>query len=231
MDKVTALVLFCCTPNLIEVSIGSFRKFYPEMKLIVIDNSGKKRKEGPPCTQLLQDYCSKDKNIELHVMSNNLGHGLGMHIGIQKVKTTYTYVFESDTRMDNGGLIEAMLKLASPEVYSVGPTVKVDYKTCSASDAKTSKRRIVRRLWPYASLLSTETYFKFPPWDSDNGINAAPLLKVTQSIADTGRDEELMIEFDVDKYVKHLYGGTRAVIGIPRLENHEQWTSRYLKST
>jgi hypothetical protein len=79
--------------------------------------------------------------------------------------------------------------------------------------------------------LSKETYFKFPAWDSHNGCNASPLLKAMRAIADSGRDKELMVEFDVDKYVTHLYGGTRLVIGIPRLKDYKAWEQYlYLKS-
>ena len=38
MKNVTALALFCCTERLIDYSIKSFRKFYPDMKLIIVDN-------------------------------------------------------------------------------------------------------------------------------------------------------------------------------------------------
>lgn len=230
MKDVTALVLFCCTKDLIDYSIGSFRKFYPEMKLIIIDNSGKGRPEGPMCTDALKEYCKIDRKAELIIMPENFGHGLGMHYGFQQIKTTYTYIFESDVIMEHAGLIEAMLELMTPEIYSVGPIMIVCYGK-GKETSKNDRERTIRRLWPYASLLSTRTYFEYPGWNSHDGINAAPLLSAMQAIADSGKEDELMIEFDVDKYVHHRYGGTRIVIGIPKLRNYRQWTSRYLKST
>lgn len=227
MRDVTALVLFCCTKNLIDYSIGSFRKFYPDMKLVIIDNSGRERSECLMCTDALKEYCEIDKRAELIIMPENLGHGLGMHHGLQQIKTTYTYIFESDVVMERAGLIEAMLKLATSRIYSVGPILIVSYHEGKQSFKR--HERSMRRLWPYASLVSTKTYFEYPYWDSDEGINAAPLKKAMQKIADFGKDE-LMIEFDVDKYVTHRYGGTRKVIGIPKLRSYRQWTSHYLKS-
>ena len=229
MKNVTAMVLFCCTENLIDYSIGTFRKFYPEMKLIIIDNSGTTRPEGRRCISALKRYCKSDPNAEHFIMKRNLGHGVGMHYGFQQVKTTYTYVFESDVTMREPGLIEAMLKLATPQIYSVGPTIIVTYAKAEES-SKNVKHRIMRRLWPYSSLLSTKTYFKFPPWNSDGGINAAPLKDAMRKIDNSGKDKELMIEFDVDKYVTHKYGGTRGIIGIPPLRNYKKWTSHYSKS-
>lgn len=230
MRNVTALVLFCCTKNLIDYSIGSFRKFYPDMKLVIIDNSGTKREpEGPMCTDALKKYCRTDKNTELIVMPRNLGHGIGMHYGLQQIKTTYTYIFESDVGMNKFGLVEVMLELITPRIYSVGPTIIVCYRQGRKSSSK-SKERTMRRLWPYSSLMSTKMYFEYPSWDSDQGTNAAPLKKTMQKIADSGKEDKLMIEFDVDKYVTHKGGGTRGIIGIPPLRNYKKWTSHYLKS-
>jgi hypothetical protein len=229
MKDVTALVLFCCTKNLIDYSIGSFRKFYPNIKLIIIDNSGKEGPECLMCTDALKEYCKTDKRAELVIMPENLGHGLGMHYGLQQIRTQYTYVFESDVTMEHAGLIEAMLELMTSKIYSVGPIMIVCYDD-GKETSKNDRKRTIRRLWPYASLLSTKTYFEYPGWNSHDGINAAPLLSAMRAIADSDREDELMIEFDVDKYVHHRYGGTRTVIGIPKLRNHRKWTSHYLKS-
>ena len=229
MRNVTALVLFCCTKNLIDYSIGSFRKFYPDVKLIIIDNSGKGRPECLMCTDVLKEYCKADEKAELIIMPENLGHGLGMHYGLQQIETSYTYIFESDVIMEHGGLIEAMLELATPEIYSVGPIMTVCYDK-GEETFRDDKKRTIRRLWPYASLLSTKTYFEYPSWNSHDGMNAAPLLSAMQAIANSGKEDKLMIEFDVDKYVHHKYGGTRKVIGIPKLRNYEKWTSHYSKS-
>ena len=54
MKDVTALVLFCCTTNLIDFSIRSFRKFYPKMRLVIVDNTGIANHE---CTKSLKRYC------------------------------------------------------------------------------------------------------------------------------------------------------------------------------
>ena len=230
MKNVTALALFCCTKRLIDYSLKSFREFYPDMKLIIIDNSGTNRPEGPICTEALKVYCETDKLAKLIVMPRNLGHGVAMNHGFKQIKTDYVYVFESDVEMRSPGLIEAMLKKITPEIYSVGPILNVCYKHAKKA-SKDFPLRTMRRLWPYSSLLSIKTYFKYPAWDSDKGTNVAPLLKAMQVIADSSKEDKLMIEFDVDKYVFHKGGGTRTVVGIPPLKDYKKWTSRYSKST
>lgn len=224
MKNVTGVVVFCCTPNLIDVSIKSFREFYPKMRLIIVNNSFDERQEGLNCTKALEEYCKTDENVELHTLPVNIGHGLGMHHGIEQVKTKYIYMFESDTLHQKPNLIEDMLKVATNVAYAVGPTVIVDYEYCKYSATG------VRRLWPYASLINRKKYYKFPMFSSDKGVNAAPLLKVTQAIADSGIQDKLLIEFPVNLYVKHLDGGTRGVIGIPELKDHKKWTYHYSKS-
>ena len=221
MKNVTALVLFCSTAKLIEVSIESFRKFYPDMKLIIVDNSGKTRPESLACTKALKEYCKKDKNAELVITSKNLGHGLGMTHGFKKVKTPYVYVFESDVIMNKPGLIEAMLKKIKPSTYAVGPILMVSYHR--AQEVDPNEPGAIRRLWPYSSLISLKTYFKYPVWNSDKGINAAPLGDATRAIEDTGKSLKLLVEFNVDKYVTHLGGRSRAVVGIPKLADYRDW--------
>ena len=185
----------------------------------------KRRDQYGECTEALKDYCNKDKNTKLFIMPYNLGHGLGLDFGLRQVETSYAYTFESDTLMKRSGLIEAMLELADPDIYSIGRTERANYPI---GGLVISGKKTMRILWAYALLI-------YPPWDSNNGTNTTPVLKAMKEIADTGRDNKLMIEFDVDKYVEHLFGRTRARIGNPKIfpyiahEDDFEKTSNLLK--
>jgi len=233
LSDVTAVVVFCRTKELIDISIGSFRKFYPDMKLIIVDNSsdeeefiqedknayGKYVDRGDgSCTRALKDLFANDKNTELYLMPNNLGHGLGLDFGIRQVKTTFAYTFESDTIMESGGLIESLLELSSPDMYCIGRTEKTYYD--DGRPVKALDKRIMRMFWAYALLVSVKTYLKYPIWDSNKGTNTIPTFRSQQAIADSGEEENLIIDFDVDRYVKHLFGLTRKEIGNPIVDHY-----------
>ena len=226
LDEVTGLILFCRTPHLIDLSLISFRRYYPEIKIIVVDNSGKDKS----CTNQLERCCDADGNMELYVLPENLGHGIGLHYGIKEVKTKYTYIFESDVETKKRGIIEAMLDLMTNSVYCVSETDLVTYKEGKWWDPKAGIR-MMRRPWIYVALLNNKKYFEFPAFNSDNGTNAAPLKSACQAIDNSGKADELLVHFDPSPYIKHHYGGTRNRIGIPSLKEHNKWTSHYSKST
>lgn len=230
LSDVTAVVVFCRTPDLVDISVGSFRSFYPDMKLIIIDNSSDneefvqvdKRFNGPKpyisgsCTSKLKSFCNKDKNTKLFIMPENMGHGLGIHFGLENVDTSYAYIFESDTLMKKGGLIEEMLKLTNKNIYAIGRIEKGYYK--DGRPITNVKMREMKLIWAYASLLSVEMYFKFPAWNSMNGTNTIPILAAMQKIDDLNKD--LLVNFNVDVYVNHLFGQTRKQIGNPYISNY-----------
>jgi GT2 family glycosyltransferase len=198
------------------------------MRLVIVDNSGEKH-GGPECTKALKDYASNHENTDLYILEKNLGHGLGMHYGMKQIRTKYVYMFESDVIMRQPNLIEDMLKYMSDRIYAVGPyKFPVTYSGGKQCDSGTSVKTMIR-VWIYCCLMNVKQYFKFPPFCSDKGINAAPTRNAFAAIHDTGRSRELLIDFDVDKYVQHLDGGTRCRIGIPPLEDYKEW-SHYLKS-
>ena len=224
MRNITAIVVFCSTPDLVEPCLNSFRKFYPNMRLIIIDNSAmtsskifKDGSSGKMCTEALKKYCENDDKAELHIMPYNMGHGLALHYGIIEVKTRFTYIFESDVEHLKSNLIENMLKRISKNTYGVGPVVNCTYKRGHLCNVDYHKQPM-KMLWPYSSIIVTKKYFEFPPFDSDDGVNASPILKSSQAIHNSGNVDKLYVSFNVNDYILHGGGGTRKVIGIPRVK-------------
>ena len=215
IDQVSAAVLFCNTKHLIPISIGSFREFYPEMKLLIVDNS-----DDGVCTLALKTYIQNDPNAIIFKTERNFGHGIGADLCIRKSKGQYVYLFESDVIMLKPGLIEAMLEFMNPEVYGIGRLDLSTYKRAEPCDELYPYKKLMR-LWIFAALIQKKQYRKFPPFDSDNGTNADPVLKAMQQIENSGCSKSLLIHFDIEQYVRHLYGGTRLKIGIPGLPDYK----------
>jgi len=221
---VTAIVVFCCTPKLVEPCLSSFRRYYPNMRLVIIDNSKVDNcGEGPQCAKALREYCKKDKNAELHIMPFNIGHGFGLHYGMLEVKTKYAYIFEPDVDHLKKDLIENMISVVKKETYGVGYLFNTTYceghyTTGIPYNGKGERLETMKMIWLYSSLIVTKRYFDFLPFDSDDGSNAVPLHKSSQSIHDSGDDA--YVRFNVNNYVIHKeHVGTRHIIGIPTTEN------------
>lgn len=233
MDDVTALVVFCCCEKLIKPCLDSFRKFYPNIKLLIVDNSNViNHGHCLSCTESLKEYCKNDPMTELHMMPFNIGHGLGLHYGITEVSTKYVYIFEPDTIHILPNLIENMLKMVNKETYGVGRVVQCPYihdiKQGKNITLHSRNRKFIARnrrlsymkmLWLYSGLIVIKRYSEFPPFDSHEGCNADPIRKASQAIHNTGKN--LYVDFNVDKYVLHTGGGSRTIVGIPHLNEEK----------
>ena len=225
MTDVTAIVVFCCTEELVRPCLDSFRSFYPDIRLIVIDNSRVKEQDHClSCTEGLKEYCKTDSKTELYIMPWNIGHGNGLAYGMLEVRTKYAYIFESDTEHFRAGLIENMVKRVTDHTYGVGRIVHCTYANsyaCSPYNAYNKERktgRVMKMLWLYSSIIVVKKYFEFPPFDDCGGTCAGPLRKSAQAISDDG-NPLLYVKYNVDNFVIHHGGGTRISIGIPNIES------------
>ena len=221
VDQISAAVLFCNTKHLIPISIGSFREFYPNMKLLVVDNS-----DDGICTPALKKYIQDDPHAIIFKTEKNLGHGIGADLCIRKSLGKYVYIFESDVAMLKPGLIETMLELMNSEVYGIGRLDLCTYKTTDFVDENYTGKKMMR-LWIFAALMNKHQYLKFPGFDSDKGTNANPVMAAMRKIEDSGCSKSLLVHFDTEQYVRHLYGGTRLKIGIPDLPDYKNIEGKY----
>ena len=215
LEQIEAQTLYYRTINLAKQSLPSFRMFYPELRLVIVDNSG-----GDECTMFLRDWVNQDKYSELLEIPKNLGHGRGLDYGIQRSKCKYVFLFESDTIILNGGIIEKMLELMTYKVYGIGDlfycTASHPYNyICKVTENIGFSRTKMKYIWTYAALISVEKYKEFPPFNDDSGTNASPLGDAFKAIHWTGRPDELLIDFDTSPYVKHLEHGTVKLHGFP----------------
>jgi len=206
MKNITGLMVVYKTLDYLEEAYNSFRKFYPKVKLVIVDNS-----EGDECTEFLKESLKLDDNLEVLFMERNVGHGLGLHAGIEHIKTKYIYFFDSDTKMLKGGLLEKLIdeaKAVDNNFYVISKTSYVDRGGRDIRGNDDSREK-VKWAYGYATLLNRKKYFEYPPL-TKYGLC---ILKAYVAIHDEGRGEELIRHFPVDGYVKHAWGGTRARYG------------------
>ena len=123
LENVEAQTLYYKTIDLAKKSLPAFRDFYPDMRLVVVDNSG-----GDDCTMFLREWVGRDKNAMLLETPRNLGHGKGMDFGIKRSKSKYVFLFESDVIMHHGRIIEKMIENMTEQAYEGATQQYNDYK-------------------------------------------------------------------------------------------------------
>lgn len=190
---VTAVVIHFQTPDLLALAVRSFRQYYPNVPLLVVDN-GSRDPSRQVIEQLLVEGGALTQALWLPV---NLYHGPAMHRAMETVTTPYVYFFDSDTETRQGGFLESMIAAleADPYAYGAGRIVEVD------------RRRGFRQaggmpvlVTPYM-LLRRDFYFRLPPF-IHHGL---PTIQNFRAAEQAGYR---LIPFPIESYVHHRGRGT-----------------------
>jgi glycosyltransferase involved in cell wall biosynthesis len=223
LKDVTAVTVVYNTKSLFERAYTSFHRFYPEMKMVIVDNSDSLN----PCAKYIQSL--KSENTLVIAPGRNIGHGPGMDIGLKQVRTKYAVVFDSDTQIMRG-CVGKMCDMMRADSFGVGKIVKVDpngqnekqlysglprKRTTNYSNTKALKyyrlyaapkrKTAIPYLHPYFHLVSVAAYLRLKPY-IDHG---APCLATMSQIFNMGLSDKMLLEFPVEKYVIHRWRGTR----------------------
>jgi hypothetical protein len=195
---VTAVVINYQTPDLVAVAVRSFRHYYPDVPLLIIDNGSQDHSR-----QIIETLVTADGGpTQTLWLPKNLYHGPAMHQAMELVGTPYVYFFDSDTETRRGGFLEPMIAAleADPQAYGAGRIVEVD------------RRRGFRKpggmpvlVTPYM-LLRRDFYFRLPPF-IHHGL---PTIQNFRAAEQAGYR---LIPFPIETYVHHLGRGTAARYG------------------
>ena len=198
-QDVTVVMVMYKTVDLFRIAYGSLRKFYPALKIVVVDGSG-----GDSCTKYLDQIERSDPNFMLLKFDYNIGHGRGMHVGIVKAQSEYVLLLDSDTMVKRGGFIEEMKKMMRKETYAVGHVQSVN------AGGIATKKDGLPYIHPSTCLLNRWNYMKFQPFQA----HGAPCVFAMMDIHSRGLSEKLLRPFDVAEYVRHDWNGTRGKFGM-----------------
>ena len=203
IQDITALMVVYKTKDLVVRSYESIRKFYPTLKLMIIDNSG-----GDECTKYLEELFDKDPFLQLIKNEKNEGHGSSVHQGIGLIETDLVLMMDSDTEVVSLGGIEGMLDLMTPEVYGVGKIIKTDLGGRNVPD-DFNKWETIDFLLLSVGLINKNQYYNFSQFTRFGLIN----FKANREINQKGLSNQLFKEFPILGYIHHYPGGTRAKYG------------------
>lgn len=183
ISDITAITVNYMTTDLIEQSINSFRSFYPETPIIIIDNSN-----FDDSTEWIYKFAKQDRNTSLIIMNRNMHHGPGMHQGILLANTKKILLFDTDITFLKDGLLETMIKCAPPNRwYGVG-----NIEMC----------RGAKYVHPRCMLLNKEEYLKHNQFIR----HGAPCIRAMLQLRDLR--EPVLVDFDCYRFVLHEKRGT-----------------------
>lgn len=204
MDITTVIVNFK-TRKLTETCVRSFRGFYPEVPLILVDNGS-----GDGSAELIKKL-SMEEGIAVVLNEENIGHGPAMHNVIETLTTRYVFTLDSDCEVFKDGFLEQMLDefAADPNLYAIGWLRWVDRESGVPLDWHVQappKEKFCPYIHPHAAVYDVEKYHTLQPF----GHHGAPCLWNMLSVAEKGYG---LRDFLIEKYVKHWIAGTRRMYG------------------
>ena len=182
---ITGITVCSNTKDLIEQAYNSVRKFHPDMPIIIIDGST----PGDPCASYVKSLISDVTTVIS--LGYNIGHGKGMCMGIDYVKTKYALIFDSDIKMLKSP-IHTILEMMEEDTFGVGFIQKVamdgfDYGVKSEHKGK----EWMPYLHPYFQLISIKNYKKFHPYVH----HGAPCYLTMRDIHRRGLSNKILKEF------------------------------------
>lgn len=185
------------TPDLLRQAVTSFRSFYPEERLELVDNGS--ADESPSVVRELARLHPATTGVTLH--PQNLYHGPAMHRAIADASADHVFVLDSDTITRAGGFLERMSSMLeqSADVYAVGQRAVVDRRGFAADGGvpvPVSAHMMIRR----------RMYMQLPPFEH----HGLPVLK--NCLAAAEKDWRIA-PFPIEDFVEHLGRGTAERFG------------------
>lgn len=198
MNSVTTVIVNYQTPDLLRNAVLSFKKHYPDIKIIIFDN-GSADNSISIIADLQEQY---PESIESHLEEKNIYHGPALDKSIRElVKTDYCFFLDSDTVTKEKGFLEKGLDLLSSEEKNYALGYKLNANKRGFKDPEGTP--II--LTPYL-LMKTAPYRKFPPFFH----HGQPVL---DNFREAQKKGYKLIHFPMEEYIDHLWRGTASKFG------------------
>jgi len=200
--QITVVIPNYKTPNLIRRVVGGLLRYYPYVRLLLIDNNSKDSSR-----KYIRRMVDRDHNIRAIFNHINAGHGPAMHQGVLLSETRLVCLIDSDCIFRRSGFLEGMASyFSNPKVYAAGEKVLVD------AGGNTSKKGTPYIL-PSRMMIDRQKYWKLPPFNH----HGAPAVVNMQGALKRGY---LLVNVPkLGKYIHHpgrglLKGGSHKKFGI-----------------
>jgi len=204
-DRITVIIINYKTLALTKVCYESFRKFYPNVRLYLIDNHS--QDDSTAYIKALWES-HKDAHLAVGFEPTNVGHGPALARVIEVISTPFVFTLDSDCEILKGGFLEIMLQEMgnSGNLYAIGWKRWVDKKSGVPHEWHASSPpkspNFIPYIHPYAALYRLSMYRKLRPF-ADHG---APCVWNMNDAVEAKYDLQHM---ELKGYIKHWIAGTR----------------------
>ena len=199
------------TPDLIKKYLSNFRKYFPNLHLVIVDNSNYDRS-----TDLIYSFCKLDKNMTLLANVFNLHHGPGLHKAIQYVEHYFSFalIMDSDILFHKQGILNDMKEILPKNFMCCGKIGQITSRGMGTTNGNS-----ISYIHPSCMYLNINEYLKLPPAK----LHGAPFIDTFSSIKEQGK-QYLLIDFEVSNYINHLGRGTVIRTGGYHTKNHPKYS-------
>ena len=218
--NVTAIIVNRKTLALTKKCLESLLEFYPDIKVVLIDNrSGKDH----PSLHYVKSAAAEFTNVRCHLITSSVPHHAhGLNVGVSLVQTRYFLTLDSDVTVLRGGWIEKMLAAFKSDrrLFAIGSLGGAG-KDCTAPQRKGEKK--VAYVHPFCAMWDREKYVTLGRKFAQTGQPVCPVciaatqkgfhLKGIKGINPHNKGTNL--------YVHHVWGGTRTVLAVLRERNRK----------
>lgn len=194
LDDITVLIVNYRTPDLIKCCVESFRAYYPQVKMLLIDNGS-----FDASRDTIINMGDQYNQINILLNQKNRYHGPALDQGLKACNTHFTLTLDTDTKTLKGGFLEQMLTFFSdPEMYTVGRLTSMDlfgYETHPLTPLSFSY------VHPSCMLIRRDIYLDLKPFIH----HGSPAIL---NMRHAGRAGYKLCDFPVEKYLQHTGRGT-----------------------
>jgi len=200
VQQVTTVIINFQTPDLSERAVVSFRKYYPDRPLLLIDNGSRDHS----VTILSRLHRESPKTITLLLNKNNLHHGPAMDQALRQLESAFVLFLDSDCAVLQGGFIEPMLEALSgkQECYVIGQRTFMNKRGFDVSGGADSTPYIR----PICMLVKRELYLSLPPFER----HGTPCLANMRAARERGLE---LLHFSIEEFIDHKGRGTAGRFG------------------
>ncbi len=195
----SAVIVHYQTPDLLKKAVESFKQFYPETPLYVVDNGS-----DSDVVDQVQEWIGAQSNTQWVRLPKNVYHGPAMDFAARQiVKSKYVFFLDSDTDTKEGGFLERIVEhLESDEKnYAAGMFNRVNKRGFSTNNS--SGELILQT--PYM-VVHRALYLQLPPFIH----HGQPTL---QNFREAWVKGYQLVEYPMSHYIDHLWRGTARKTG------------------
>lgn len=195
--NVCSIVVNHRTLDLTRTFIESYRRFYPDLPMLVVDNGS-----HDDSTDYIQSLDRGQFQVVMHDI--NYGHGFALDAAIICCNADLVMCFDTDCEVLKGGFIEPMVKaFDDPNLYAIGMFHKVNRGGIDTFIQADSEGKEYPYVHPSTGMYRRSMYLDLPPFRH----HGSPCI---DNMVEAARRGYGVIEFpNIRDYVSHPWAGTR----------------------